>query len=161
MKLSEYIRLDHNYKYSLINTDIRSLGIGCVGMAVFCGSILNWGFRTTDHISVLIFYMICFSVAQAFFIYPLVMVFEEGYTSIFKKFKNIPINKRLFFRSKLLLLTRFTILFCIPVQLFHFWGLTRTNTSYLSITGFWPVLVMLVSLLAQYFYLRLLTRKFW
>lgn len=160
MRLSDYIRLDKNFKYKLINTDLRSLGIGCVGMAIFCCFLINWSWRTIDHAGVFYFYLICFAIAELLYIYPLVLVYEDGYIPIFQKYKNIPINKRLFFYSKLLLLVRFSLLFCIPVQLFHLWGISRTSTPYLSMIGFWPVLSMLITLLVLYICLRILAHNF-
>lgn len=160
MRLSKYITLDKNYKYSLINSDIRNLGIGCVAMVLFCNFVLNWALRTMDQNIIFGVYLICFTIAEAFYIYPLVMVYEEGYVPIFYKYKNMPIDKHLFFRSKLFLLTRFSILFCIPVQLLHFWGLDRTDTPYISLIGFWPLLALVLTLFAQYIYLRILARNF-
>lgn len=160
MRLSKYISLDRNYRKSLINTDIKNLGIGCVGMFLFSSFLLNWSFHSMDHMAVFSIYLVCFTVAEAFYIVPLILVYEGGYISVFQKYKNIPIDKRLFFRSKLILLTRFSLFFCIPVQLFHLWGLNRTDTPYLSIIGFWPVIAMALTLLAQYIYIRILARNF-
>ena len=160
MKLSQYITLDKDYKSGLVNTDIRNLGIGCVGMFLFCSFVLNWAFHSMDNIIILGIYLACFTIAEVFYIYPLVMVYEGGYVPIFRKYKNMPINKHLFFRSKLVLLTRFSILFCIPVQLLHFWGLERTQTPTISFIGFWPVLALFLTLFAQYIYLRIIARNF-
>ncbi len=160
MNQLNYIRLDRNYRKSLVNTDIRNLGIGVVGMILFSSFTLNWALRTMDHPAVFILYLICFSVAQFFYIRPLIMVYEGGYVSVFKKYKNVPINKRLFLRSKLLLLTRFSVFFCLPVQLFHFWGLNRTDTPHLGIVGFWPLTSMLITLFVQFIFISILARDF-
>ena len=160
MRLSKYISLDKNYKSSLINAEIRSLGIGCVGMFLFCSFVMNWAFCSMDSWIIFGIYLTCFTIAEALYIYPLVTVYEEGYVSIFHKYKNMPIDKHLFFRSKLLLLARFSILFYIPVQLLHFWGLDRTDTPNISIIGFWPVLALILTLFLQYIYLRILARNF-
>ncbi|MGB4659084.1 MAG: hypothetical protein WBI07_07890 [Mobilitalea sp.] len=160
MRLSKYIALDKKYKSSLINTDIRNLGIGCVGMVLFCSFVLNWALHSMDHLIIFGVYLTCFTLAEAFYIYPLVMVYEEGYVPVFRKYKNLPIDKHLFFRSKFLLLIRFSILFYLPVQLLHFWGLERTNTPYISLTGFWPISAMALTLFVQYIYIRILARDF-
>lgn len=160
MRLSKYIALDKKYKSGLIYTSVRDLGIGCIGMVLFCSFVLSWALHTMDHMIIFFVYLACFTIAEAFYLYPLVMVYEGGYVSIFHKYKNIPIDKHLFFRSKFILLLRFSILFYIPVQLLHFWGLDRTDTPDFSLIGFWPVLALVLTLFAQYIYLRILAREF-
>lgn len=161
MKLTKYIRMDKVFRNSLLNTDIRNLGIGIVGLVLFSSFILNWGLCSMDHMAVFIVYLICFSIAQTLYIYPLVMVYEGGYVSVFRKYKNIPINKRLFVDSKLILLTRFSIFFSIPVQLLHFWGLERTDTPMLGMIGLWPMIALTITLLLQIVFIRILARDFW
>lgn len=158
MNQLKYIRMDRTYRRNLTNIDVRNLAIGGIGMFLFSSFVLNWGLRTMDRIAIFFIYLVCFTLAQYFYIYPLIMVFEGGYVSIFKKFKNIPINKRLFVNSKLILLTKFSIYYCLPVQLLHFWGLERTDTPSMSIIGFWPVIAMILTLCVQCIYIRILAR---
>lgn len=160
MKLTKYIRMDKAYRNRLLNTDIRNLGIGAVGMFLFSSFVLNWGLCSMDHIVVLYIYLICFTIAQTLYIHPLIMVYEGGYVSVFRKYKNIPINKRLFVDSKLILLTRFAIFFSIPVQLLHFWGLERTDTPMLGIIGLWPMVALIVTLFIQIIFIKILARSF-
>ncbi len=161
MKQSVYLQLDKLHRKKLISTDIRNLGIGIVGLVLFSGFILNLGLCTMDHLPVFSFYAVCFLVAQSFYISPLIMVYEEGYVSIFKKYKNVPINKHLFLQSKFILLMKFSVLFFLPVQLLHFAGLTRTSTPLISITGFWPAFAMAGAVFLQLIFIRIMARELW
>ncbi len=161
MKISVYLQLDKLHRKKLLTTDIRNLGIGVVGLILFSGFILNLGLCTIDKSPVFVFYLTCFIVAQSFYISPLITVYEERYVSIFKKYKNVPIDKHLFLQSKYILLTKFSLLFVLPVQLLHFAGLVRTDTALISVTGFWPILAMAASLLVQLVFVRIMARELW
>lgn len=153
--------MDKNYKKSLEYYDTKNLGIGGVGMFLFCTFVLAGSWRTMDNIIVLNIYIICCIIASSFYFWPLIQVRENLLiVSIFKKYKSMPIDKKLFVRAKLILLIRFSICFYIPLQMMHFIGLMRTETPYLSIIGFWPLGATLISICVQYLYMRFLSRDF-
>jgi len=159
MNLRTYMKLDINYKKGLENYYIRNMLIAAVGLFLFCFFIIAGAFGMMDKLYVFNIYLLCFLSATSLYFWPLIQVRENFYiASIFKKFRNAPINKRLFIRAKLLLLIRFSVLLYIPVQIAHFIGLKSTETSQLSITGFWPLAALLVSLLFQYLYMRFRAR---
>lgn len=161
MKLNYYIKLDKGYKKSLEYYYTKNLGIGAVGMFLFCTFVIAGAWGKMDHIVIFNIYVICFMIASSFYFWPLIQVRENLLIiSVFKKFRNIPVNKRLFMRSKLILLIRFSVCFYIPVQIMHFIGLLRTDTSYLSIIGFWPLGAMLIVACVQYLYMRFRARDF-
>lgn len=161
MKLSYYVKMDKYYKKSLEYYDVKNLGIGCVGMFLFCTFFIAAAWRKMDHIIVLNIYVICCLIASSFYFWPLVQVRENLFiVSIFKKYKNAPIDKKLFRRAKLILLIRYSICFYIPIQIIHYIGLMRTDTPQLSIIGFWPVIASLISIIVQYLYMRILSRDF-
>jgi len=142
MDLRTYIKLDKYYKKSLESYYPRNLCIGAVGMFLFCVFVVAGAFGMMDRIYVFYIYAICFLAATSLYFWPLIEVRENIFTvSLFKKFRNAPVNKKLFARAKLILLIRFSVLFYLPVQIMHFVGLNRTDTPQLSITGFWPWLL--------------------
>lgn len=159
MKLSGYIKMDKDFKKGMEYYDTKNLGIAAVGMFLFCTFVLAGSFNIMDHIVVLNIYIICFLVASSLYIWPLVHVREkDGIISIFKKYRSIPINKRMFIRAKVILLVRFSIIFYLPIQVMHFIGLMRTNTPEMSIVGFWPLVATVVSICVQYLYMRFQAR---
>lgn len=161
MNLWGYIKFDINYKKSLKYYYPKNLGIGAVGMFLFSTFVIAGGLRLMDHIAVLCIYLICFLIATSLYFWPLIQVGESFYVvSIFNKFKNAPINKKLFIRSKIFLLTRFSVLLYIPVQAMHFIGLKRTQTPQISLVGFWPLGSMILTVVVQYLYMRMRARDF-
>lgn len=159
MNLRAYIKLDQSYKKSLEYYYTKNLGIGIVGMFLFCFFVIVGAFKMIDRLFVFNVYLICFLIATSMYFWPLIQVRENFFiASIFSKFSNIPINKSLFIRSKLLLLIRFAVLFYIPVQLVHFICLKITDTPLISITGLWPLAAMLLSLAFQYIYMKIRAR---
>jgi hypothetical protein len=161
MNLRGYINLDKKYKKSLNYYYTKNLGIGAVGMFLFCTFVIAAGLRLMDHIVVFNIYLICFLIATSLYFWPLVQVRENIFVvSIFKKFRNAPINKKLFIRAKLILLNRFAVLFYVPVQVMHIIGLKRTETPHLSLVAFWPMSSMIFSIVFQYIYMRFRARDF-
>jgi len=161
MKLLYYLKRDKSYKKNLEYYDTKNLGIGGVGMFLFCTFVLAGSWRMMDHIVVFNIYVICCLIASSLYFWPLIQVRENLLiVSVFKKYKNIPIDKKLFARAKLILLIRFSICFYIPIQIIHFIGLMRTDTSSLSITGFWPLGATLISIGVQCLYMRFMSRNF-
>ena len=153
--------MDKYYKKSLEHYDTKNLGIGGVGMFLFCTFVLAGSWRVMDHIAIFNIYVICCMIASSLYFWPLIQVRENLLiVSIFKKYKNIPIDKKLFARAKLIRLIRFSICFYIPFQMMHFIGLLRTDTSSLSIIGFWPLGATLISIGVQYLYMRFMSRNF-
>ena len=161
MNLQGYIKLDKNYIRSLRYYYSRNLGIGAVGMFLFCTFVIAGGLKMMDNIVVLYIYLICFFVASSLYFWPLIQVKENAsVASIFNKFRNIPVNKKLFIRAKFFLLARFAVLFYIPVQIMHFIGLNRTVTPIISITGIWPLGALILTVIIQYTLLILRARDF-
>ncbi len=161
MKLFYYIKLDKNYKKSLLYHDVKNLGIGGVGMFLFSTFVLAGSWRVMDNLAVFNIYVICCLIATSLYFWPLLQIRENlANVSIFKKYKSMPIDKKLFIRAKLLLLIRFSICFYIPLQIMHFIGLQRTDTPSLSLIGFWPLGATFLSIVAQYLYMRLRARDF-
>lgn len=159
MKLSAYIKMDKKFKKGMEYYDTKNLGIAAVGMFLFSTFVLASGFGAMDHIIVFNIYIICFLVASSLYFWPLIHVREKhGIVSIFTKYRSIPINKKTFIRAKVLVLIRFSIFFCIPIQIMHFIGLKRTNTPTMSIIGFWPLLATVISIVIQYLYMRFQAR---
>lgn len=159
MKLRDYMKLDNNYKKSREYYYPQNLGIGAIGMLLFCVFAVAGAFGMMDRVFVFSIYVLCFMAATSLYFWPLIQVRENNIeVSIIKKFRNIPINRSLFVKAKLILLIRFSVLFYVPVQIMHFIGLSRTDTPRLSATGFWPLAAMLISLLFQYLYMRFRAR---
>jgi Na+/melibiose symporter-like transporter len=153
--------MDKSYKKNLEYYDTKNLGIGGVVMFLFCTFVLAGSFGEMDHIAIFNIYVICCLIASSLYFWPLIQVRENLLiVSIFKKYKNMPIDKKLFARAKLILLIRFSICFYIPIQIIHFIGLSRTDTSYLSFTGFWPLGATLISIVVQYLYMRFMSRNY-
>jgi|GEM_PF-1364925 len=160
MDLRTYIKLDKEYKKSLESYYPRNLCIGAVGMFLFCMFVVAGAFGLMDRTFVFNIYIICFIIATSLYFWPLIQVRENFFTvSIFRKFRNAPINKKLFIRAKLILMIRFSVLFYIPVQILHFIGLNRTDTSCLSITGFWPLCAMVTAVAFQLLYMKIRVRE--
>lgn len=159
MRLSGYIKADKDFKKGMEHYDTKNLGIAAVGMFLFCTFVLAGSSGVMDHIAVFNIYIICFLVASSIYIWPLIHVREkDGIISIFKKYRSIPINKKIFIRAKGILLIRFSILFYIPIQIMHFIGLMRTNTPAISFIGFWPLVATVISICIQYLYMRFQAR---
>lgn len=159
MNLRTYIKMDKNYKKSLEYYYTKNLGIGAVGMFLFSVFVVAGGLGMMDRAFVFNIYIISFLIATSLYFWPLIQVRENIYvTSLFKKFRNAPVDKKLFVRAKLILLIRFSVLFYIPVQIMHFIGLNRTNTPHLSINGFRPLAAMFISVIFQYIYMKLRAR---
>jgi len=126
---------------------------------LFSVFVVAGGLKLMDRFFVFNIYIICFLTATSLYFWPLIQIRENIFiVSIFKKFKNAPIDKRLFVRSKLVMLMRFSILFYIPVQIMHFIGLNRTKTPQLSVTGFWPLIAMILTFIFQYGYMKFRAR---
>lgn len=162
MKFSQYIKTDKAYKKSIVIIhDVKNLCIGGVGMFLFCTFIIAAGLSVMDHMGVLYIYLICSFVASSLYFWPLIHVKEGSIVvSIFKKFQSIPIDKRTFINAKLFLLMRFSFIFYIPMQIMHFVGLMRTDTYYISVTGFWPLIATVISVGVQYIYMKFQSRNF-
>jgi len=161
MNLRNYIKLDKDYKKNLEYYYPRNLCIGAVAMFLFCVFVIAGALKMMDKSFVFHIYIVSFLVATSLYFWPFIQVRENFLTvSIFKKFNNVPINKKLFIRAKFVLLIRFSVLFYIPVQVMHFIGLKRTETPFLSITGFWPLAAMLIGFIFQYICMKIRIRDF-
>lgn len=159
MKLRTYIKLDRNYKKSLEYYYTKNLGIWAVGMFLFSVFVVAGALGLMDRTFVFHIYIICFLTATSLYFWPLIQVREGNFiVSVFRKFRSVPVDIKLLIRAKFILLIRFSALFYIPVQILHFICLKRTDTPCLSITGFWPLAAMLISVIFQYVYMRLRAR---
>lgn len=91
------MKLDNNYKKSREYYYPQNLGIGAIGMLLFCVFAVAGAFGMMDRVFVFSIYVICFMTATSLYFWPLIQVRENNIeVSIIKKFRNIPINRSLF-----------------------------------------------------------------